>query len=126
MAGVVIKGGKVLLVLRASSRKYYPGVWDLCGGHVREAEALEVALRREVYEELGINVKAHRLIGVVHEPVEPADIHLFAISDWDGEPMNIATEEHTEISWFSESALPESNALDAYRAEVVKALRAAD
>lgn len=126
VAGAVIKGGKVLLVHRSSSRSYYPDVWDLYGGHVHEGESVEDALRREAREELGINVTAFRPIGVAHDPVEPADIHLFAISDWEGEPTNMATEEHTEIRWFLKSALPESNALDGYRAEVVQALRTVD
>ena len=126
VAAAVIRKGKVLLVHRSNSRSYYPGVWDLCGGHVHEGESLEDALRREALEELGVNVTAFRLIGVAHDPVEPADIHLFVISDWDGEPMNMALEEHTEIRWFSESALPNSNALDAYRTEVIQALRMID
>ncbi len=122
VAGAVIKDGRVLLVHRSPSRRFYPDVWDLFGGHVEEDERLEEALSREAREELGIEVLALRWLGQVYDPVEPAVVHVYAVSSWEGEPVNAAPEEHTEVRWFGAGELPESEGLDAYRALVVTAL----
>ncbi len=50
----IVSDGRVLLGLRAHDRDFYPGVWDVFGGHVEVGESKEAALRRELDEELGI------------------------------------------------------------------------
>ena len=122
VAGAVIKEGRVLLVHRSPTARFWPEVWDLFGGHVNEGESLEEALRREAREELGIEVLASRWLGRIHDPVEPSVVHVYAVTSWDGEPVNAAPYEHTEISWFAADELPESEAVEAYRALVVTAL----
>ena len=122
VAGAVIKDGRVLLVHRSPSKRFYPDVWDLFGGHIEEGECLEEALSREAREELGIKVLALRWLGQVYDPVEPAVVHLYAVSQWEGKPVNAEPEEHTEVRWFGAGELPQSEGLDAYRALVVTAL----
>lgn len=125
VASVLIRDDKVLLVKRLPRRKVYPNLWDLPGGHIEGDESAEEALRRETHEELGIDVGEYRELGTVLDPVEPADIDVFAISKWRGEPTNAAPDEHSEIGWFTADSLPESAALDCYRKEVVEAMAAA-
>ena len=122
VAGAVINNGRVLLVHRSPSARVYPDVWDLFGGHVEEGESLEEALCREAREELGIEVLALRWLGQIYDPVEPAVVHVYAVSSWEGEPVNAAPEEHMEVRWFGAGELPESEGQDAYRALVVTAL----
>ena len=122
VAGAVIKDGRVLLVHRSPSARFFPDIWDLFGGHVDGGESLEEALRREAREELGIEIFALRWLGQIYDPVEPAVVHVYAVSSWEGEPFNAAPEEHTEVRWFGAGELPESEGLDAYRALVVTAL----
>jgi len=51
----VINDGKLLLQLRPQSKKIQPGKWDTAvGGHIDAGETLEVALKREVWEEIGL------------------------------------------------------------------------
>ena len=76
VVGAVIRGGRVLLVRRSPSARFYPDVWDLFGGHVDGGESLEEALRREAREELGIEVLALRWLGQVYDPVEPAVVYV--------------------------------------------------
>ena len=121
VAGAVIRDGMVLLVHRSPSARFYPDVWDLFGGHVEMGESLEEALRRKAREELGIEVLALRWLGQAYDPVEPAVVHVYAVSSWEGEPVNAAPEEHTEVRRLGSGALPESEALDAYRELVVTA-----
>ena len=79
-------------------------------------------MRRESREELGIDALALRWLGRICDPVEPATVHVYAVSSWEGEPSNAAPGEHTEIRWFSADELPESEALEIYRTLVVTAL----
>ena len=122
VAGAVVCDGKVLLVHRSPSAWPWPDVWDLFGGHVDKGESLEEALRREAREELGIEVLACKWLGQVYDPVEPSNVHVYAVSSWQGEPTNAALEEHTQIRWFNAGELPKSDALGTYRGLVAKAL----
>ena len=121
VAGVVLRDGWVLLVHRSPSARHYPDVWDLFGGHVNEGESLEEALHREAREELGIEVLALNRLGQIYDAVEPAVVHVYAVTSWEGEPFNAAPHEHTEVCWFGASELPQSDGLDAYRTLVVAA-----
>ena len=99
--GALIRDGKVLLVKRSPHMRFYPDVWDLFGGHVEGEESSEDALRREAMEELQVELEAFHLLGTIHDPVEPAEIMVFAVTAWKGEPINAAPDEHTQIGWFS-------------------------
>ena len=114
VAGALIHDGKILLVRRSPQRRFYPDVWDLFGGHIEGEESAEDALRREALEELRVEIESFRVLGTIHDPVESAEITVFAISEWKGEPVNAAPDEHIEISWFEAERLPCSIALDSY------------
>ncbi len=118
----MVSHGRVLLVRRSPDARYYPDVWDLFGGHVEAGESLEEALRREAREELGVEVESFHSLGTVYDPVEPAEITVFVVVAWRGEPVNAAPNEHSEIGWFSPGELPESSGLEAYRRLVIEAL----
>jgi isopentenyldiphosphate isomerase len=55
--------GSVLLQKRATTKHPYPGYWDnSAAGHVDEGESYEIAVARELEEELGITgVDAHEV-----------------------------------------------------------------
>ncbi len=122
VVGALISDGKVLLVKRSPQLRFYPGVWDLFGGHLEGEESPEDALRREALEELQVEIESFQLLGAIHDPVEPAEIMIFAVSKWKGEPINAAPDEHTQIGWFHADGLPASAGLDAYRDLVVQAI----
>ncbi|MFD7384204.1 NUDIX hydrolase [Streptomyces anulatus] len=60
VAGIVVReDGRVLTIRRADN-----GTWEPPGGVLELAEAPEDGVRREVYEETGIEVQVDRLTGV--------------------------------------------------------------
>ncbi len=120
VAGALISDGKVLLAKRSQLRWFHPDVWDLFGGPVEGEESAEDALRREAFEELQVEIESFRLLDTVHDPVEPADIMVFAISAWKGEPINAAPEEHSRIGWVPVGELPNSAVLDVYGGLIVQ------
>ena len=121
VAGALIRDGKILLVRRSPQRRFYPDVWDLFGGHIEGDETAEDALRREALEELQVEIESFRVLGTIYDPVESAEITVFAVSEWTGEPVNAAPDEHSEISWFEAERLPCSIALDGYGELAVQA-----
>jgi len=52
--------GQVLLCRMAQNRGVFPGQWALPGGGVEQGERIEDALRREVREELGVDLASFR------------------------------------------------------------------
>lgn len=56
VAAILHSGNRVLLCHRAPNRRWYPDVWDFPGGHVEDGERPAQALRRELTEEIGVDV----------------------------------------------------------------------
>lgn len=45
--------GRVFVHRRTASRRMFPGIWDIVGGHIEASETPEQALAREIKEETG-------------------------------------------------------------------------
>ena len=52
------KDGKVFIGRRKENKSFSPGKWETIGGSIEDGEALEDALRREVREELNVEIKS--------------------------------------------------------------------
>jgi 8-oxo-dGTP diphosphatase len=55
------KDGKILLLKRSSSNKFFVGKWQLPGGKVDFGEDIQRAIKREIYEETGRKYSSLRL-----------------------------------------------------------------
>lgn len=96
---VLVRDGRVLLVHRHPSRRWYPDCWDLVGGHVEEGESPDQAVGRECREELGVHV--HDPVPISMPVADPTlDLHTFLVTRWEGEPVNAAPDEHDDLRWF--------------------------
>jgi mutator protein MutT len=56
VGAAIFREGRLLL-LRRSKEVPYPELWEIPGGHVEKGERLESALRREVREETGLEIR---------------------------------------------------------------------
>lgn len=89
--------GRFLLTSRPAD-KVYAGYWEFPGGKLEAGESVEQALRRELFEELGIT------IGSVHEwKVELMDypharvrLHFCKVFEWSGE---FEMRERQQMAW---------------------------
>jgi len=50
--GLLVRSNEILLAKRSADRAFYPGVWDVVGGHCAGKETPTDALLRELEEEL--------------------------------------------------------------------------
>jgi 8-oxo-dGTP diphosphatase len=78
--------GRFLLTSRPAG-KVYAGYWEFPGGKLEAGESVEVALRRELIEELGITIGAVRpwkveLMDYAHARVR---LHFCKVFAWTGE-----------------------------------------
>ena len=58
--------GRYLLLRRAQSKDYAPGVWECVTGRLEQGESFEQALHREVIEEIGTPVRLQCVLGTTH------------------------------------------------------------
>ena len=101
VAALIIQSQKILLGQRSATRKYYPNVWDLFGGHMEPGEGAEQTLAREMEEELGIAPTQWTFLETIHKPSEQLTLHLYLVTQWIGVPVNHQPDEHSSIDWFT-------------------------
>lgn len=99
LAAVVERGGRWLLARRPPGKRH-AGLWELPGGKFLPGETPLQAARRELAEELGVEVIAvGALLGVAPDPGSPFVVEYHAV-EIQGDPAAL---EHDELAW----ALPE-------------------
>ncbi len=111
--------GRVLLAQRPGD-KVYSGYWEFPGGKVEPAEPVLSALKREVREELGVEVTGAwpwivRRFSYPHATVR---LNFFRVTAWTGELVPV---EGQQLSWQDPAAIDVSPMLPA-NGPVLKAL----
>lgn len=118
--GILLKEDQVLLTYRSRVRAFYPDCWSFPGGHVETGETLEVALARELTEEIDVEPTQFELLGDIVISTDTkslkARFHMFVVTNWTGEPRLLGSE-HTQMIWvpISKVAAMENLALEEYR-----------
>ncbi len=97
VAAVVERDGRYLLG-RRPLQKRHGGLWEFPGGKVDEGEDAEAAARRELAEELDVEViTVGERLHEFGDPAAPFVIHFHRVAVR-GEPRAL---EHGEVGWFS-------------------------
>ncbi len=123
-AAVIEDGAGRILLARRPDRAHQGGLWEFPGGKVEPGEAIGEALRREIAEELGIEVLSHRpLIRVRHAYADRhvvLDVH--RIREYRGQPAGL---EGQPLAWVDPADL-ERYAMPAADRPIVAAVRLPD
>jgi 8-oxo-dGTP pyrophosphatase MutT (NUDIX family) len=99
VVGILTDGDKFLVERRGHNEILDPDVVCLPGGHVDKGESYEKALKREMFEELGITVKSMKFIWKnfrIASNGERQHSYCFVITAYEGKP---AAKSAKEIFW---------------------------
>ena len=81
-AGLIFRSGKLLITQRHADA-HLGGLWEFPGGKRHEGETFEDCLRRELREELGIEVEIRELLEQITHHYPEKSVHLkFFRCDW--------------------------------------------
>jgi 8-oxo-dGTP diphosphatase len=69
--GLLMRGDEILLAKRSEDRTFYPGVWDVIGGHCEGNKTPADALLRELAEEIGVRALVFEEIAVLGNHSQP-------------------------------------------------------
>jgi 8-oxo-dGTP diphosphatase len=99
-AVALVDGDDRVLLARRPEGKSMAGLWEFPGGKLREGETPEVALIRELREELAIDTVESCLAPIAFASHTFDDFHLlmplFVCRVWDGTPQPL---EGQELAW---------------------------
>ncbi len=100
--GILQKPNGDFLLCQRPKNKVYAGFWEFPGGKVEKGEELETALKREIQEELNLEIlSAFPWISRVFlYPHARVCLHFFKIKEWRGN-LNPHTIEHADFYWQS-------------------------
>lgn len=122
VAGIIKKGNHILVGQRPETHTL-GGLWEFPGGKIEMGESPEVALARELREELGIEAEIGDLkIACTHSYGDVGILILFyEVLFWKGEPK---AQHHIGLEWVEPAALPARNIPEANRKNLPRIYKA--
>ncbi len=109
VAGLIIENERILLIERG--KEPMKGYWSLPGGLVEVGETLEIAVRREIREETGLEVEILSLVEVFQRITPDAEgrtEYHFVLMDYLCRPTSgtlLAGDDAARAQWFTESEI---------------------
>jgi 8-oxo-dGTP diphosphatase len=98
--------GRWLFLRRGMDCEWNPGRWDLPGGKIAAGESFEEALKREVFEETGLNVIILGLWTAIEDEI-PTNrlVHLIMKGEMESGTVELS-DEHDQYAWAAREAIP--------------------
>ena len=113
VSAVLIKDKRIFFQKRPKD-KAMAGLWELPGGKIENCETPEKAIKRELFEEIGIKINIKDLIPFNFISYSYSDFHLlmpiFILKIWSGK---IFSKEKQETNFFSYEKLNTIDLVDA-------------
>lgn len=137
ITAIVMQDGRYLITRRSEKKKRFPGMWTVPGGRLETKDytalpkdtehywynVLERVLRREVSEEVGINITDIvylTSLARVHEDGAPSLV-LSCVAQYDGGEVTLQEDEADEFAWVTLEEAREYNLIDGIYDELVMA-----
>jgi len=137
ITAIIGNGDKYLITRRAPNKKRFPGKWTVPGGKLetedyinfpKETEnywynVLEQVLRREVKEEVGLDIKNIEYVtslATIHEDETPSLV-ISCLAEYAGGEVNLQEEEADKYEWVSVEEAKKYDLIDGIYDEIVMA-----
>lgn len=97
VGALIVRDGLLLLAQRGPDGDQ-PGMWEFAGGKVEAGESQPQALRRELYEELGIDARIGEYVASESRVIGDRliNLHAWQVADFSGEPRALC---HQALAW---------------------------
>ncbi len=137
ITAIVVHDNKFLIIKRSANKKRFPNMWTVPGGrlevddysHMKKQtefywyNVLEQALRREVREEVGLeidNIHYVTSLATIHADGSPS-IVISCDADYVGGDVKLQAEESSEFAWVTLDDAKSFNLIDGIYDELVMA-----
>lgn len=122
-AGAIVKDNKILLVKHGALKK-----WQIPGGLVELNESIETTIKREIKEELNIDIEVDKLISVLSSPeylielpngdrIQQLTFFFLLKGDIEESNIKLQEEEVNEYKFFNFNDIPE-NTMDCCKEKI--------
>ena len=102
--------GEILFLKRTEKCRNEAGKWNFPGGGLEFGETQDEAVKREVLEETGLEVKIVRILKIIDHIIEEEGQHwfnpIYETKVVGGNLENMEPHKCSEIKWFSPDKLP--------------------
>lgn len=117
-AVILNKKNEILLMKRSRSLTYHrttAGLWSIPGGEVEFAEKVEDAVKREIKEELDIEIKILKPIGHWDQILPKSKVHWHSVTFLcrikRGKPRITEPDKFDQIKWFPLDRIPKDSGI---------------
>ena len=113
VAAAIFRNGDKVLLMRRAANQPLAGEWEYPGGKFEDGEDGPTCLRRELYEELGIDAQIGDLITIAKHKTDSGkviELHAYEILGYTGE---IQLRVHNDMHWVPVPDLPSHQQLPA-------------
>jgi|TARA_B110000305_G_C19447933_1_gene645924 8-oxo-dGTP diphosphatase len=114
VGGIIINKNKILVAQR-SIQKEHPLKWEFPGGKIKVNENPIDALKREIKEELSVDVKKYKFLldyEYDYQDIKKIHLYFYKIDEYIGKVRNI---EHNQLLWIQYNDLEKLDFLDGDR-----------
>ncbi|PIR98273.1 MAG: hypothetical protein COT89_00060 [Candidatus Colwellbacteria bacterium CG10_big_fil_rev_8_21_14_0_10_42_22] len=137
MAAIIVKDDKYLITRRSPNKRRFPGKWTVPGGKLETDDytnlpkdtenywynVLEQVLRREVREEVGLDIKDIEYVtslATVHEDGAPS-LAITCLANYADGEVNLQEDEADKYEWVSVEEAKNYDLIDGIYDEIVMA-----
>ena len=114
VGGIIVNKNKILVAQR-SIQKEHPLKWEFPGGKIKVNENPIDALKREIKEELSVDVKKYKFLldyEYDYQDIKKIHLYFYKIDEYIGKVRNI---EHNQLLWIEYNDLEKLDFLDGDR-----------
>lgn len=98
VAAIIENNDGDILIAKRNLKKAQGGLWEFPGGKIEKNESADDAIKREIKEELNIDIEINRwLIEKKHEYPEKTINLILCSAKWTGGELNLS--EHEDSKW---------------------------